>query len=225
MTLLPNEVKVPPLPYVQEITAEVDKLKNNPYFSSQLEGVEIPDFASMETIQIEMGGDSEVAIPEEMVAKLQASDVTTITSITKELAESMFNEMTPELVSDIQGGIQKGIEGISTGLAELEKGIDMMSQRGPAQGGMAGALEEMNKAKGEMTTLLNQMQTLHDAIPEAFEQAKADYLAEIDNQSSVIESTYQSTLNTGYQNMFLVVIAASVVALISLLFYRKKKTV
>jgi len=218
-------VKVPPLPYVQEITVEVDKLKNNPYFASQLEGVEIPDLASMETIQIEMGGDSEVAIPEEMVAKLQASDVTTITSITKELAETMFNEMTPELVSDIQGGIQKGIEGISTGLAELEAAINMMSQRGPAQGGMIGALEEMNKAKGEMTTLLNQMQTLHDAIPEAFEQAKADYLAEIDNQSSVIESTYQSTLNTGYRNMFLVVIGACVVALTSLLFYRKKKAV
>jgi len=39
------------------------------------------------------------------------------------------------------------------------------------QAEMKAALEDMKKAKTEMTTLLMQMQTLDDAIPGAFNQA------------------------------------------------------
>ena len=88
---------------------------------------------------------------------------------------------------------------------------------------MVTALESMTSAQAKMTTLLSQMQALHDAIPGAFDTAVSNYLNEIESQSNLIQSTYQSTLNTGYQSMFLGVTAAAFGAIIALFFYRKPK--
>lgn len=231
MDTLPNEVKMPTLPYAEEISAEFEKLMENPNLSDKLKGMEVADFATMETIKIDMSNDSELTIPQEMLDKFQASDVTNITTITKEFASTMFNEMSPELITDIQEGIKSGIDGIASGISEIETGIPELQSGidGIQQGitGMQSGLKQQKNAladQAEMTTLLAQMQTLHDAIPEAFDKAKADYLAEIDSRNNQLESTYQSTLNTGYQDMFLVVTGAAVGALFSLLFYRKKRS-
>ena len=76
-----------------------------------------------------------------------------------------------------------------------------------------------------METLLTRMQTLDDAIPQAFETAKEDYLKELDAKSDEIESVYQSTINEeGYRSIYMTAAAAAVLAILLLLFYKKKPT-
>jgi len=91
MDTLPNEVKMPSLPYVEEISSEFEKLKANPDFADKLEGVDIAKYLDMDAIEINMSGDSDLTIPEELVAKFQTSDVTSITAITKELAYCLLS--------------------------------------------------------------------------------------------------------------------------------------
>ena len=89
---------------------------------------------------------------------------------------------------------------------------------------MTAALEEMSTAKKDMETLMSKMQTLSDAVPGAFETAQTDYLAQIDAKSGEIEAVYQSTVNKGYQSIYLTVVVAAVLAILVLLFYKKKRT-
>ena len=94
-----------------------------------------------------------------------------------------------------------------------------------SQSEMSAALEQMTAAKAEMETLLDEMQTLNDAVPEAFETAKADYLAELDTKSGEIEEVYQSTVNEGYRSIYVTSSVSAALAILLLVFYKKKKRV
>jgi len=187
MDILPREVKMPALPYVEEISAEFEKLKSDPNFADKLNNMEIPDIASMDTIEIDMSSDSDVTIPQELVDKFRASDVTTITSITKEFAVTMFDEMSPEIISDIQEGIESGIDGISSALTELETGMSELQSGidGIQQGinGMQSALTQQKNALAQlksyqprMTGPLPNNMSLLDMVPP---QAKASIPANV----------------------------------------------
>lgn len=94
-----------------------------------------------------------------------------------------------------------------------------------SQGQMSAAIEQMTTAKAEMETLLNEMQALNDAVPAAFETAKADYLAELDAKSGEIEGIYQSTINEGYRSIYLTASVSAAIAILLLMFYKKKKPI
>lgn len=242
MEIMPTQVNVPDLPYVQEISDKLEELKNDPSMSEMLGKAEIPDFSSMQTIELNFSGDSDYKMPADIIEKLQSSDVTTIVAITKEMSVSMFEAMTPPIISKIQGGIASGIEGISTGLAQLDESLAAMQAGGmgsaqgmppaAAQGGMPPAaaaqmtvaLEQMSAAKKDMETLAGEMQSLSDAVPEAFETAKTDYLTQIDDKSEDIETVYQRTVNEGYRSIYLTVVIAAIIAILVLLLYKRKKT-
>lgn len=235
MTVLPNELNLPNLPYAKEITDEINTLKSDPNMADKLKGVDIPDLASFQNVKLDFNKtDSNITISDELLDKFKMSDVTTVHSITKEFAVSMFDQMSPNIISNIQTGIKNGIDGVHLGLTELETGITKLQSgyEGLGQGitGMQAALEQqqkaleqMNSAKNEMTTLIQQMQTLSAAIPGAFNTAKTNYLLEIDNRKGQLENTYQTTLNKGYKNIYLTVAASAVLAIIFLLFYKRKK--
>ncbi len=323
MAVMPNEVKMPSLPYVQEITDKVNGLKQNPNMADTLGNMELPDLTSMQTIKLDFtSGGSGYQMPEDILERLKSSDVTTIVGITKEMSVSMFNQMTPEIITKIQSGVNSGIDGITSGmeqmdesLADIQSGYDGIGQgitgmqsaiaaqktalaqlqgvsasmtkmveaggfwaegmsvadmlpppvknNMPAsalsqlaeiksrddlnakiaalQGAistlngkiasstqsrnqMSEAMAQMTAAKAEMETLLQEMQTLNDAIPGAFETAKTDYLAEIDAKSGEIKGVFQSTLNKGYQSIYMTASVSAVLAILILLFYRKKKS-
>jgi EmrB/QacA subfamily drug resistance transporter len=316
MAILPDEIRIPDLPYVQEITDEIDKLKSDPKMSDKLNGVDIPDLASMQNVKLDFRSmDGSVSIPQELIDKFKTSDVTTVTAITKEFAAAMFDQMSPMLLGKIQGGIQSGIDGIDAGLADLEKrlaelqagcdgigqgisgmeeavtqqrtALEMLRSYAPmltaplprgmtlldmipadvkgripqsaqdtlalikspddlqaqitalegaikdlttkldesrtSQDGMKQGLDGMTSATENMLALRSQMQTLSDAIPAAFQAAEINYLAEIDSRSAAIETTYQSTLNSGYKSMYVIVAVSAAAAMVFLAFYRKKK--
>jgi EmrB/QacA subfamily drug resistance transporter len=157
MPILPNEIKIPNLPYVQEISDEIAKLRSDPTMAEKLQGIDIPDIASMQTIKIDFSKNNDnIKIPDELLKKLQASDVTTATQVTKEFASSMFDQMSPLLLTKIQGGIQSGINGITAGLTELEAGAAKL------QSGIDGidkGITGMQEAVAQQEDALARMQT------------------------------------------------------------------
>ncbi|NLT95877.1 MAG: MFS transporter [Clostridia bacterium] len=324
MEVMPNEIKMPSLPYVQDITDKVNALKQDPSMADTLGKMELPDLSSMQTIKLDFSnGESDYQMPADILEKLKSSDVTSIVSITKEMSVSMFDQMTPQIISKIQTGLNSGIDGIKLGISkmdtsitELQAGYDGLGQgisgmqsavssqkdtlsqlqeikasmsQMIAAGGiwpsgmsvadmlppmvkdslpanvlsqlaeiksmdelnasvaalqgamdtlnakigsstqsraqMKAAIHKMNAAKTEMQTLLQEMQTLNAAIPGAFETAKTDYLSELDAKSGEIENVYQSTLNKGYQSIYMTVATSAAIAILLLVFYRKKKPV
>ena len=320
MSVLPNEVSLPPLPYAEDISNRVNDFKNNPNTSETMGDMDIPDLASMQTIKLDFSGDGDYVMPEAVIEKLQSSDVTTIVEITKYMAETMFNDMSPEIISEIQSGLNSGCEGVAKGITQIDSNISelqtayngisqeingmkqaisaqnnalyqlqsisaltaqMPSGQMPgnitsiadiipapvksqipqntlnqlaeietveelnakiselqsaiamlngkiassiqSQNQMSAAIAQITAVKIEMQTLLDEMNELNSAVPASFDTAKESYLAEIDVRSEKIETVYQGTINEGYQSIYLTVIVSAALALILLVFYRKKK--
>lgn len=340
MGLFPSEIKVPALPYAEELTEKINELKANPNMKDKLADVEMPDFASMTSVKIDMSGKGDYKMPEDLVEIMRTSDVTTITANSKILASRMFDEMNPEMAAKIQDGIQKGIDAMSSGvtdmnntIAEMEKGssgigegvkgmqtaldsqkqalkqledlyvtISKMSNTMPSTGTMPVVgempstgtmpatskmpksiiemipeqvkskmpesvleqlkdvksakdvekkieelknaittmetkIEETQKSKADMekgidsiklaqkdiNDAISKMNIMKEAVPGTFEIAKKDYLEAIDNISANIESEFQTTLNKGFKQVYLTVAISSIVALLILSLYVKKK--
>lgn len=256
MALLPQQVSAPDLPYVEEISDAVAAMKENPQMSSMLGDTEIPDLKSMTTMKIDMSADSDFEMPEDLVKLMQGSDVTTITDNTKTMAEAMFDQMTPPVIEKIQSGVQKGIDGINTGIEAMSQASGKMPQMGgssaggsmpagmtsgmPSGAAMSGSMPAgatsgmpsgaatsgtaaMSNPLTQLQTLSDEMTELKDAVPDAFEKAKASYVSAIEDKRTEIESVFQSTLNEGFKNIYLSTSIASAIALILLAFYRKKR--
>ena len=162
MSLLPQEIHMPQLPYTQEISDEIAALKENPQMQKQMAGV---------------------------AELMQSSDVTNITDHTKTMAKPMFTQMQPQLVAKIQGGIDSGMQGI-----------------------MAGE-----------DTLTQQLTTLKEAVPGAFDTALENYLSEIEQNRNAIDRAFQDTLNEGFRQIYLTIVVAAAVAILLVLFYDRKK--
>lgn len=316
MGVLPDKVSIPNIPYVQEISNEINTLKNDPKMAEKMGGVNIPELSSLETVKIDFkNDDGSVTIPDALIQKFKSSDVTTITSITKLFASTMFDQMSPNQIAKVQSGIRSGIDGVTSGItdldaaaAKLQAGINgigqgiigmksavkkmedtlgqlngyvpmlkgalpngmsllsmipenvkasipknvqdtlatvksaedlqaqiaslngaisalnaKISKSQASMGEMKSAVEKMEAAKKDMSALISKMQALSDAIPGDFKTAEANYLVEIDRRSTQIETTYQTTLNSGYKSIYLIVAVSSAAAMIFLLFYRKGK--
>lgn len=222
MTLIPNEVHVPKLPYAEELTEQLDQLKENPSMAEKLKGIDIPDLASMETIKFDMNSKSDnFQLPEEIIEMLQSSDVTTITDNTKKMAEYMFSQMTPSVITKINNGIDSGITGISDSVTQLTEAINKM----PPIPTMKPTIDKMNVAKTQMEDTLVKMKALKEAIPATFETGKNNYLTEIENIRGTIENEFQTTLNNGFQEVYATVAIASLLAMVVLMLYKEEKKV
>ncbi|MCF0147550.1 MAG: MFS transporter [Clostridium sp.] len=218
MTLIPNEVHVPKLPYAEELTTQLDELKENPSMAEKLKGIDIPDLASMETIKFDMNSKSDnFQLPEEIIEMLQSSDVTTITDNTEKMAEYMFSQMTPSVIAKINGGIDSGITGINDSVTQLTEAINKM----PPIPTMKATIDKMNAGKVQMEDTLEKMKALKEAVPGAFETGKTNYLTEIENNRSAIETEFQDTLNNGFKQVYSTVAIASILALIVLMLYKE----
>jgi len=214
MALLPQELQMPPLPYAQEITDEVNALKASGQMGDQLAG--IPDLTAMERISLRFDSDSGYEMSPALLSLMQNSDVTTITANTKTLSASMFDEMSPRLLAQIDAGLSQGIDGIAAGEARMQASIAQMEAAGASAAGLRGAVAQMEDLSAKMTVLEN-------ALPGAFAAAEADYLAQIDDLGPALESAFQTTLNTGFRNVYLTAAIAACAAEVFLLFYRGRK--
>ena len=228
MAELPKTVTVPPLPYVNEISAEIDALKKDPATAGRFSGIKIPDLSSMTEVPIDFSAsDSAIELPDDLLRSLRASDVTTITVVLQSFASYFFDQVTPGISADIQRGVQSGIDGISPGIAGMDAALSRMKaaaeQAGPGAAAMQPDIDRMQDMRKELSTLLLQMETLKAAVPGAFEKAREDYLKEIEARAPAIETVYQSTLNEGYREIYMLVAVFSLLAMLLLVFYRKEK--
>ncbi len=228
MSVLPEEVKLPQLPYASELTERFDQLKADPYLKDQLAGIELPDLTSMQTIRFDMNSNSkELVIPKETLELLQTSDVTTITGNIKTFSGGIFDQIKPGILSKIQGGIQSGITGIQSGISGLDTGIaaveKMSAAQNPPDGKTQAQLAAMKEQKASMEDTLSKMTELKDKIPGTFEEGKTNYLSEIDKLSASIEKVFQDTLNEGFQQVYLTVVISSVLGMILLFAYHPRK--
>ena len=153
MKVLPNQINLPRMPYAQEIDTKINSLKDNAQMSSVIK--DMPALSSMNTMVININGGGDFKISHETLEMLQSSDVTTITENTKTMAKTMFTQMTPAQIEKIQAGIDKGIEGVSSGIremntakVEMQKGIE----------GIGTGIEGMQSAVSQQKQALTQLQ-------------------------------------------------------------------
>lgn len=126
MDTLPKQVSVSPLPYAQEIDSQLDELRSTKEGKKMLKDVDIPKLADYQTIDIAMDADDseyDFEISDEDLDKVKNSDVTTIVDACKDMSVGMFGQVRPQLQTDIQDGMNKGIEKMEKGVKKTEKGV------------------------------------------------------------------------------------------------------
>jgi hypothetical protein len=143
---------VPELPYAQELSEKLDALKANPDMAAKLEGVDMPDLTSMKTVKFDMNSqNSSFEMPQELIDQLKSSDVTTITNAIKLLSSTMFDLMTPDVITNIQSGIQSGITAMEDAASGMDQGITGMQSAVDAQTNAVSQLESMYDMMASMS--------------------------------------------------------------------------
>ncbi|MEE8721686.1 MAG: MFS transporter [Eggerthellaceae bacterium] len=141
MEVMPTEVTVSPLPYAQELDEEFAALQANPQMSALMEGVDVPNLESFETIEVGMGADgagagsdagadgagvsaSGVELSDDLLQEVQNSDVTTIVDTCKDLSVAMFAQVRPQAEQKAQDGIAAGIDAIDGQIAAIDATLE-----------------------------------------------------------------------------------------------------
>lgn len=217
MDAMPSEVSVSELPHAAELDNELASLRETENGAKMLEGVDIPSLEDYRTIDVGMdsaSGDGSFEMSDETLKQLKNSDVTTVVSACKALSGEMFDTMKPTIEDNIQGGFDKGI-------ASMQEGLDSMNaqmSRVPAPAAAAMAAQ-----RDELQTVVSQMEEARDAVPAMLDEAKENYLTEVDNDAAEIQEAYQQTMNSGFKGMSLFVAACAIVGLVLLVPYKDKK--
>jgi EmrB/QacA subfamily drug resistance transporter len=88
---------------------------------------------------------------------------------------------------------------------------------------MLTAISSIEAAKADMNDTVSKMTVMKNAVPKNFEEANNNYLAAIEKLSPKIESEFQDTLNGGFRQIYLTTGIDALIALMILIFYRKKE--
>jgi MFS family permease len=210
MALLPP-VDMPRLEQAEKLDAQFAALQADPVLSGMMAGMEIPSFAFPESMAFSMDaqdGSTASAMPAEMVVKLRSADVTTITDRIKEMAQYMFDQKKPGIVSQAQNGIRMGTAKMQEALSRMPSGDRAMPPM-------------MQATRGKIVAIISTMEDLETQIPQSVDAAGAAYLDKLESLRPQIDSAFQVTLNTGFLQMYILVAAISLLAAAILLFYRK----
>ncbi len=226
MDLLPKEISVPPLPYAQELNQGISEMKSNPAMKDKLAGLAFPDLGSMTTIKIDFK-DGDGKVPEKLIEQMKTADVTNITERTGYFASEMFKLKIPEVVDTIDKGVQQGIDALTAARADLVRKLEGMQKVGNSTSAgiekMQAAAFGIKSAISGMDTTLSQLKAYKAAVPDTFDKALQNYLGEINARSSTLEASFQSTLNTGFKQIYLSIILLTVSAILFLLFYPESR--
>lgn len=122
--------------------------------------------------------------------------------------------MKPTIEGNIQGGFDKGIVSMQGSLDSMNAQMDRVPA--PAAAAMAAQRDELQ-------TVVSQMEEARDAVPAMLDEAKENYLTEVDNDAAEIQEAYQQTMNSGFKGMSLFVAVCSIVGLVLLVPYKDKK--
>ena len=201
---MPDKISIPKLPYADEITKEFDDLKSNSQMKDKLKDMDMPDLTSMETVNIDFDNkDSDYKISDDLIELMKNSDVTTITENSKIMAKAMFDETTPEVIGEIQGGIQKGVDGIDKGINSLDKSIDELNT---GYNKLSNAYEQINTGYDKLSTAYTKVNSAYNKMNDAYIKAdKAMKDAMKNNKNSKynmkgMKNNSYSTVGATYSN-------------------------
>jgi hypothetical protein len=227
MSLLPQP-SVPAISQTAQVNKNIEQMKKDPRMAEMLKDVNIPDLNNLGTMNFDMS--SGKAIPEEALKALQSADVTNIAQRAREFSEFMYGQNTPEVIAGILEGLQKGIAGLNQGITGIDAAISQMETGNTAGGpgspnidkaALQGAVKGMKAQKALMADTVVKMEDLKKAVPQAFEQSQKDYLKKIDLLKPELEKSFQNSLSTGFQQMYITVAVFCVLSILLLLFYRE----
>ena len=124
-------------------------------------------------------------------------------------------------------GAVKSVDDLAKLRAELENARNTVSRKlsdaKQSQSDMKSAMDEMRDTAEQLKGLLARLIELRDAVPDAVNAAGESYISGVEKLSPEIERVFQSTLNEGYRNMYLFLVAVNAVGLLLLMFYREPK--
>ncbi|WP_343338666.1 Putative multidrug resistance protein MdtD [Terrisporobacter petrolearius] len=164
---LPNTITIPKLPYADEITKEFNDLKSNSQMKDKLKNMDLPDLSSMETVKIDFDdNNSDYKVPDDVVELMKTSDVTTITNNSKIMAKTMFDEMTPSVIKDIQNNVQKGIDGVDKGVVSMENSISKLND----------GYKKLSTAYTKMNAGYNKLNTAYTKVNSAYIKMNQSYI-------------------------------------------------
>ena len=216
---MPDKISIPKLPYADEITKEFDDLKSNSQMKDKLKDMDMPDLTSMETVNIDFDNkDSDYKISDDLIELMKNSDVTTITENSKIMAKAMFDETTPEVIGEIQGGIQKGVDGIDKGINSLDKSIDELNT---GYNKLSNAYEQINTGYDKLSAAYTKVNSAYNKMNDAYIKAdkamkdaiknnknsKYNMKGMKNNSYSTVGATYSNNKSsmktkTKYENIF-----------------------
>ena len=201
-----------------ELTANTAELQSGyDGISEGIKGMET-GLSTSETLltQLETMSDALSAMP------AGSSQPIDILSMIPDQAKSFIPQETLDQLAAVKtvDDLNKLITATQASIDELKGKLD---ESKASRDHMKQGLDGMNAALAEMTDTTDKMTALKNAIPGAFETAKDNYLAEIENRRLPVETEFQTTMNTGYKQVYLTVTISSAAALAILAFYRKKK--
>jgi EmrB/QacA subfamily drug resistance transporter len=201
-----------------ELTATISELQSGyDGISEGIKGMET-GLSTSETLltQLEAMRDALSAMPS------GSSQTIDILSMIPAQAKSFIPQETLDQLAAV-----KTVDDLNNLIKATQSSIDelkgKLEESKASQTQMKEGLDGMNAALAEMTDTTDKMTALRDAIPGAFETAKENYQAEIENRRLPVEAEFQKTMNTGYKQLYLTVTISSAAALVILAFYRKKK--
>lgn len=166
---LPDTITIPKLPYSDEITKEFNDLKSNSQMKDKLKNMDIPDLTSMETVKIDFNNnDSDYEVPNDVVELMKTSDVTTITKNSKIMTKTMFDEMTPSIIKDIQDNVQKGIDGVDKGVVSMESSISKLND---GYNKLSAAYTKINSGYNKLNTAYTKVNSAYIKMNESYIKA------------------------------------------------------
>lgn len=219
LALLPQPV-APVISQAEELKKTFEDMKKDPRMAAMLKDVEIPDLSKASGMKF--AGGSTGSLPKELLKSLQSSDVTNITEKAKEISVFMYDRNTPQVVEQIQAGLQNGIDGISKGIYGIDAAISQMQGRAAnSQNDMSAAVTAMKQQKAVLEDSIAKMEELKKIVPAAFEEAEKDYLKKLEEMKPQLQESFQSSLSTGFKQMYLTVSVFCILSILLLLMYRE----
>ncbi|WP_343347034.1 MFS transporter [Terrisporobacter petrolearius] len=200
---LPNTITIPKLPYADEITKEFNDLKSSSQMKDKLKNMDMPDLTSMETVKIDFDdNNSDYKVPDDVVELMKTSDVTTITDNSKIMAKTMFDEMTPSVIKDIQNNVQLGIDGVDKGVVSMENSIMKLND----------GYNKLNNAYTKVHAGYNKLNTAYTKVNSAYIKMNESYIKannaiklamkNVDNnQTNMNNTTYNPNKNAVEANI------------------------
>lgn len=237
MEAMPKQVSVSPLPYAAQIDQRLDDMRADGDTAQMLEGIDIPRLEDYQSIEVNMNpGDSDfdVEVSDDILKKMENSDVTTIVDVCKEMSSDIFAQIKPRLVSQATDGIESGLaamdekaQEMQTALDQMQSGINGMGTANPGmqtvRSEMASSYEEMQQAHDSLTETIDQLEEVDAAIPSLFDEAESNYIESIGDNGEQIQEVYQQTLNNGFRGMAIFVVVVALIGLLVLIPYKDNK--